>query len=142
VIPLPSASPAGTQRSLCRVPDKKYSAKKPLSKCRCTVRRAFFAECFSGFAECFRHSAKQLIPVVPSVGKNTQQRRSLPSIFFFDIRVAECFFDTQQISCLPSIGKTLDKESLFAECRKNTQQIASLQSVEKTLTKKFSNVEC
>jgi hypothetical protein len=23
-----------------------------------------FAECFTGFAECFRHSAKQLIPVV------------------------------------------------------------------------------
>jgi hypothetical protein len=32
--------------------------------CRCTVRRAFFAECFQGFAECFRHSAKRLIPVV------------------------------------------------------------------------------
>jgi hypothetical protein len=34
------------------------------SRCRCTVRRAFFAECFPGFAECFRHSTKKLIQVV------------------------------------------------------------------------------
>jgi hypothetical protein len=35
--------------------------------CRCTVRRASFAECKIAFAECLRHSAKELCPVVPSV---------------------------------------------------------------------------
>jgi hypothetical protein len=40
------------------------------SRCRCTVRRSLFpewkvfAECFQGFAECFRHSAKSLFLVV------------------------------------------------------------------------------
>jgi hypothetical protein len=34
------------------------------TRCRCTVRRDLFAECFSGFAECFRHSTKRSIPVV------------------------------------------------------------------------------
>jgi hypothetical protein len=50
------------------------------SRCRCTVcrdlfaecfsgftgtvRRDLFADCFSGFTECFRHSAKRSIPVV------------------------------------------------------------------------------
>jgi hypothetical protein len=31
-----------------------------------------FAECFYGFAECFRHSAKRLIPVVSVSKLNTQ----------------------------------------------------------------------
>jgi hypothetical protein len=32
--------------------------------CRCTVRRAFFAECKIAFAVCLEHTAKELIPVV------------------------------------------------------------------------------
>jgi hypothetical protein len=47
--------PSGTRQSLCRVPKKKYSTKSVPSArekntrqrrlCRCTVRRALFAEC-------------------------------------------------------------------------------------------------
>jgi hypothetical protein len=65
--------PNDTRQSLCRVPDKKYSAKR---LCRCTVRRAFFAECYTRQSLCrvynslcrvLRHTAKALIPVVTAV---------------------------------------------------------------------------
>jgi hypothetical protein len=73
-------STIGPRQSLCRVPDKKYSAKNPLPmysspRLFCRVSHTAktlpsvtlgkdFAECFLGFAECFRHLAKQLCPVV------------------------------------------------------------------------------
>jgi hypothetical protein len=55
----------------CRVPDKKYTAKKPLPMyssprlrvSSVTISKAF-NERFSVFAECFRHSTKKLFSVV------------------------------------------------------------------------------
>jgi hypothetical protein len=75
---------SGTQQSLChrhlapwrrlffcRVPDKKYSTKKSLPICSsprllCRVSHSSkdFVGCFPGFAKWFRHSTKQLCPVV------------------------------------------------------------------------------
>jgi hypothetical protein len=60
-----------TRQSLCRVSEKKHSAKNPLSmktfaECSLpsvTLGKAF-AECKIAFAECLRHSAKNAIPVV------------------------------------------------------------------------------
>jgi hypothetical protein len=52
---------------LCRVPDKWYSAKSPLPiGFLLSVLCRVFIECFWGFAECSRHSAKQQILVVRS----------------------------------------------------------------------------
>jgi hypothetical protein len=60
-----------TRQSLCRVPDKKYSEKEDVADVQFVVLSLpsvtlgkTFAEYFTSFAECFRHSAKQLIPVV------------------------------------------------------------------------------
>jgi hypothetical protein len=72
--------PGDAQQRLYLVLDKKYSTKKPLSiyssssflyrvshsvkpSSSVTLGKAF-AECFPGFTECFRHSAKQSFPVV------------------------------------------------------------------------------
>jgi hypothetical protein len=62
--------PGDTWQSLCRVPDRKYSTKKPLPMysspnflAECHTRKAF-AECFPRFTECFRYSTKKLFPVV------------------------------------------------------------------------------
>jgi hypothetical protein len=56
---------AVTVTFLCRVPDKKYSVKKllPMYSLSSFLCKAF-VECFPGFAECFRHSANKLFPVV------------------------------------------------------------------------------
>ena len=59
----------GTRQSLCRVPDKRHSAKRPLPSPALpsvTLDKGF-AECIWGFAECHRHSAKSLSPVVQEV---------------------------------------------------------------------------
>jgi hypothetical protein len=43
-----------------------------------------FDECFSGFAECFRHSAKQLFPVTRSTyvfRDNTKEKGSRPDLW-------------------------------------------------------------
>jgi hypothetical protein len=69
-----------TRQSLCRVSEKKHSAKnslpmKYLPSVLCQVLHSAkplpsvtlgkaFAECKIAFAECFRHSAKNAIPVV------------------------------------------------------------------------------
>jgi hypothetical protein len=60
----------GTWQSLCRVPKKVLDKEgfadvlfAELSLSSATLGKAC-AECFSGFAECFRHSAKMSIPVV------------------------------------------------------------------------------
>jgi hypothetical protein len=70
----PSPSPGiVTANFLCRVPDKTYPIKKPLPMysspkllCRVTLVKDF-VEYFLGFAECFRHSTKQLVLVVKGV---------------------------------------------------------------------------
>jgi hypothetical protein len=63
----------GTRQSLCRVPDKKHSAKRPLPTLSllfplCRVQHSAlgkgFAECLRCFAECVRHSANEASPVV------------------------------------------------------------------------------
>ena len=71
---------SGTRQSLCRVPDKKHSAKTPLptgSLPSAALGKAF-AECKLGFAECPWHSAKPLSPVVPDY----QHESSLLAIFY------------------------------------------------------------
>ena len=63
--------PPDTRQSLCRVPDRRHSAKNPLpeypiadgSLPSATLGKAF-AECIWAFAECPWHSAKSLLPVV------------------------------------------------------------------------------
>jgi hypothetical protein len=55
-----------TRQSLCRVSEKKHSAKNPLPMKflpSVTLGKGF-AECKIAFAECLRHSAKNAIPVV------------------------------------------------------------------------------
>ena len=60
-----------SRQSLCRVPDRKHSAKLLFagtvdvvcSLPSVTLGKSF-AECFSGFAECLWHTAKLLFPVV------------------------------------------------------------------------------
>jgi hypothetical protein len=59
--PSPSSG-AVTMNFLYRVPAKKYSIKKSLPMY--SSSSLLCAECFSGFAECFRHSTKQLCPIV------------------------------------------------------------------------------
>jgi hypothetical protein len=66
--PSPSLG-AVTVTFLCRVPDKKYSAKRllpmyssPSVLCRVLHSAKPFAECRIAFAECLRHSAKELCP--------------------------------------------------------------------------------
>ena len=62
---------AVTATFLCRVPDKVHSAKRYFAD-KLFTERPFpsvtlgkgFAECISAFAECLRHSAKKLNPVV------------------------------------------------------------------------------
>jgi hypothetical protein len=46
--------------------------------CRCTVRRAFFAECKIAFAVCLEHTTKELIPVV-SLGNLNFFVKNLPN---------------------------------------------------------------
>ena len=62
---------SGTRQRLCRVPDKKHSAKLALPSlffCECCSPSVTlgepFAECFRWFAECFGHSANSSSPVV------------------------------------------------------------------------------
>jgi hypothetical protein len=57
---------AVTVTFLCRVPDKKYSAKRllPMYSSPSVLCREAFAECKISFTECLRHSAKELCPVV------------------------------------------------------------------------------
>jgi hypothetical protein len=55
-----------TRQSLCRVSEKKHSAKNPLPMkfLPSVLCRVGFAECKIAFAECLRHSANNAIPVV------------------------------------------------------------------------------
>ena len=57
---------SGTRQRLCRVPDKKHSAKAslPINFLPSAALGKAFAECISGFVECRRHSAKRGCPVV------------------------------------------------------------------------------
>ena len=62
---------AVTVAFLCRVPDKRHSAKRslpikflPCVFCQSVALGKGFAECNLAFAECLRHSAKNLNPVV------------------------------------------------------------------------------
>jgi hypothetical protein len=59
-----------TRQSLCRVSEKKHLANNPLpmkSLPSVTLGKAF-AKCKIAFAECLRHSAKNVIPVVVQGG--------------------------------------------------------------------------
>jgi hypothetical protein len=60
-----------TTTFLCRVPDKKVLGKEVVADVQFAERSLpsvtlgkVFAECFICFAECLRHSAKELCPVV------------------------------------------------------------------------------
>jgi hypothetical protein len=55
-----------TRQSLCRVSEKKHSAKNslPMKSLPSVTLGKAFAECKIAFAECLRHSAKNAISVV------------------------------------------------------------------------------
>jgi len=55
-----------TRQRLCRVPDKKPTAKKAFADAwlPCATHGKAFVVCKPGFAVCFRHTANSLCPVV------------------------------------------------------------------------------
>jgi hypothetical protein len=82
----------GTRQRLCRLPDKKYSAKKPVP---ITSRNSFFAECLKHSTKPERHSTNALSSVTldkESSANCTSTTTSLPSTFYraLDKDFAEC----------------------------------------------------
>ena len=101
----------GTRQRLCRLPDKKYSAKKPVP---ITSRNNFFAECLKHSTKPERHSTNALSSVTldkESSANCTSTTTSLPSTFYraLDKDFAEC--DSRQ----RSLSKLYIDSCFFAE---------------------------
>jgi hypothetical protein len=94
------------KEALCRVLNKKHSAKKILGKEAALPSAMWFAECF--FWALGKEALCRVLNKKHSAKKNTRQR----SCF------AECKKNTRQRHSLPSAKKTLGKEAALPSAKK------------------------